>query len=133
MEKKTIHSYKDLIVWQKSSDLVFLIYKLTSFFQKEETYGLVSQMKRSSISIPSNIAEGRGRGTKKDYLQFLRISKGSCAELETQIFLAEKLYPNVKLDYNSIKHLINEIQLMLSAMIIKMNPKAHEASEASEA
>lgn len=133
MEKKTIHSYKDLIVWQKSLDLVFLIYKLTSFLPKEEIYSLTSQMRRSAISIPSNIAEGRDRGTKKDYLQFLRISKGSCAELETQILLAEKLYPNSKLDYNSIKRLITEIKLMLSAMIIKMNPKANEAQEASEA
>jgi len=133
MEKKTIHSYKELIVWQKGLDLVFAVYKLTSFFPKEETYGLISQMRRAAVSIPSNIAEGRERGTKKDYLQFLRIAKGSSAELETQILVAEKLYPNNKIDYNDVKRLITEVKLMLSAMIIKMNPKANEASEASEA
>jgi len=109
MEKKTIHSYKELIVWQKGLDLVFAVYKLTSFFPKEETYGLISQMRRAAVSIPSNIAEGRERGTKKDYLQFLRIAKGSSAELETQILVAEK-YLDRLLTKNEVIHHINEIK-----------------------
>lgn len=85
MQTKNINSYKDLIVWQKSMELVKSIYEMTANFPKEEIYGLISQMKRSSISIPSNIAEGKRRGTRKDYRQFLVIAYGSGAELETQI------------------------------------------------
>ena len=80
-----IHSYKNLLVWQRSMDLVVAIYGLTKKFPKEEIYGLTSQMRRASVSIPSNIAEGRFRGTRKDYLQFLRIAYSSGAELETQM------------------------------------------------
>ena len=79
----TIQSYKDLIAYQKSYEVVKLIYKQSGAFPKEELYGLASQLKRSAISIPSNIAEGYMRGTK-EYAQFLRIALGSCAELETQ-------------------------------------------------
>jgi len=70
---------------------LFFVYELTEKFLKEEVYGLTSQMRRSAVSIPSNIAEGRYRGTRKDYLQFLRISYSSGAELETQIEIAKKL------------------------------------------
>jgi four helix bundle protein len=127
MEKKIIHSYKELIVWQKSLDLVFVIYKITSNFPKEEMCGLTSQMRRAAISIPSNIAEDRERNTRKDYLQFLRIAKGSCAELETRLLIAKKLYPDEKIDYNGAERLLTEVKLMLTTMIIRMNPKAEEA------
>ncbi|MFC1612692.1 four helix bundle protein, partial [Patescibacteria group bacterium] len=91
-----IHSYKELIVWQRAIELVVAIYKLTEDFPKEEIYGLTSQMRRCAISIPSNIAEGRFRGTKNDFLHFLRISYSSGAELETQIVIA-KLLPKTKI------------------------------------
>ena len=76
---KQIASYKELIVWQKSVELVEHIYHLTKKFPKEEVYGLVSQMRRASVSIPSNIAEGRLRRSKKDFIQFLQIAFGSGA------------------------------------------------------
>lgn len=117
------HSYKDLIVWQRSMELVIAVYELTEQFPQEEIYGLTSQMRRSAVSIPSNIAEGRFRGTKKDYLQFLRISYGSGAELETQIEIAKRL-PNLKnLDYLKVDILLEEVMKMLNVMIRKFNPK----------
>lgn len=81
----TINSYKDLIVWQKSFELCLLIYRITKEFPKEELYGIVSQMRRAALSIPSNIAEGFSRHRKLEYIQFLHISFGSAAELETQL------------------------------------------------
>ncbi|MDD4333302.1 MAG: four helix bundle protein [Patescibacteria group bacterium] len=117
-----IQSYKDLIVWQKSINLVVEIYKLTNFFPREELYGLTNQMRRSSVSIPSNIAEGRGRGTAKDFIQFLRIALGSTNELETQIIIAKKLFPNINYNYSDIDGLILEITKMLKTMINKLNP-----------
>ena len=80
-----IESFKDLIVWQKSMSLVKEVYVITSNFPKSEIYGLTSQMRRAAVSIPSNIAEGKKRKTKNDYVQFLRIANGSAAELETQL------------------------------------------------
>lgn len=90
-EINTIHSYKDLIVWQKAMDLIVAIYKLTEEFPKSEIYGLTAQMRRSAISIPSNIAEGRRRGSRKDYRQFLIMAYGSGSELETQIEITKRL------------------------------------------
>jgi four helix bundle protein len=115
-------SYKDLIVWQKSIDLVAKLYELTIKFPREEMYGITSQMRRSAVSIPSNIAEGRTRGTKKDYLQFLRIAYGSGAELETQIIICKRLPGTEKFDYSEIDTLLDEVMRMLNAMIRKLNP-----------
>jgi len=80
-----LKSYKDLIVWQRSMELVIAVYFLTEKYPKSELYGLVSQMRRAAVSIPSNIAEGRRRGSKKEFRQFLIIAYSSGAELETQI------------------------------------------------
>ena len=79
------------MVWQKSMQLAVEVYKLTSKFPREEVYGLTSQVRRSAISVPSNIAEGHGRLSKKEFRQFLGIAKGSIYELQTQLELAEKL------------------------------------------
>jgi four helix bundle protein len=117
-----IHSYKDLIVWQKAIELTVAIYELTEFFPKEETYGLTSQMRRAAVSISSNIAEGRFRGTKNDYIQFLRIAYGSGAELETQIEIAKRLPKTKNLDYSSANLLLQEVMKMLNVMIRNMNP-----------
>ncbi len=86
-----IKSYRDLEVWKKSIDLVKDIYAFTQKFPKEEVYGLVSQMRRSAISISSNIAEGKTRQHVNEYVQFLYVALGSCAELETQVIIAGKL------------------------------------------
>ena len=90
MEDK-IKTFRDLRVWQKAIELVKEVYKMTYAFPKDEIYGLTSQMRRSSISIPSNIAEGFRRRHNKEYRQFLNIALGSCAELETQIVIAKVL------------------------------------------
>lgn len=116
-------SYKDLIIWQKSTELTFKIYKITGKFPKSEIFGLISQIRRSSISIPSNIAEGKQRSSKKDYCQFLRIALGSCAELQTQIFISYKLQFIDKEDYNHIDDGLNEIMRMITSLIQKLSPR----------
>ena len=84
-------SFRDLDVWSKSIDLTELIYKMTGSFPQSEIYGLTSQMRRASVSIASNIAEGSARGTKKDFRQFLRVAKGSTCELQTQLVITNRL------------------------------------------
>lgn len=83
--------YKNLIIWQKSFALACNIYKVTETFPHKEMYGLTSQIQRAAVSIPSNIAEGSKRTTKKDFIHFLHIALGSCAELETQILLVQEI------------------------------------------
>lgn len=86
-----IRSYRDLDVWKKSIELVKNIYLATKVFPKDELYGLINQMRRSAVSIPSNIAEGKTRQYKNEYIQFLYIALGSCAELETQLVISKEL------------------------------------------
>lgn len=89
--EQSIKSYRDLLAWQRARALVKEVYLMTATFPVGERFGLVSQMNRSAVSIPSNIAEGYGRSTIQDYLHFLRIARGSSYELETQATLAEDL------------------------------------------
>lgn len=114
MQKK---GYKDLIVWQKAMDLSVAIYTLTAQFPREESYGLISQLRRAAISIPSNIAEGSKRGTQKDFKYFLTIAFGSGAELETQIELAKRLSFCNNSDYIKTSTLLSECMKMLNVMI----------------
>jgi len=114
-----IVSFKDLIVWQRSMDLTREIYLVTEKLPQKEVFGLQSQMRRCAVSIPSNIAEGKKRKTRKDFLQFLHIADGSAAELETQLLLAESIYTN--LDCGKAKHLLEEVQKMLAVMIRKLS------------
>ncbi|MEA1785305.1 four helix bundle protein [Arenibacter sp. GZD96] len=86
-----MNKYEDLKVWKKGMDLVELTYFLASELPSDEKYGLVTQLKRSSVSIPSNIAEGVGRNSKKEFIRFLSIANGSTAELETQLLLLNRL------------------------------------------
>lgn len=87
----SVVNYQDLLVWQKAMDYVEICYKLTQNFPKEEIFGLSSQLKRASVSIPSNIAEGHGRISRGEYIHFLGIAQGSLRESETQILLALRL------------------------------------------
>jgi four helix bundle protein len=114
-----IKNYKDLIVWQKSIDLVDEIYKITRLFPKSETYSLASQMQRAAISIPSNIAEGHGRNHTKEYVQFLGISYGSSTELETQLIISKRQYK--ELDYEKAETYLIEVQKMLAGLIRAVN------------
>jgi four helix bundle protein len=116
-----IHSYRDLVVWKKATELVIQIYELTEKFPRSEIYGLTSQMRRTAISIPSNIAEGRRRGSKKEFLRFLLNAYGSGAELETQLEIAKKLSKTKNLDYNKVCSLLEEIMKMLNRMIKMLN------------
>jgi four helix bundle protein len=86
-----IKTHKDLDVWKESMNLAEEVYKLTESFPKEEIFGLTSQMRRAATSIPSNIAEGAARNSDKEFIQFLHVSLGSLAELETQLLLSRKL------------------------------------------
>jgi len=86
-----LRSYRDLLVWQKAMEFVVETYRFTESFPREEVYGLRSQVRRASVSVPSNIAEGYGRASRKEYLQFLYVAQGSLKETETQIILAEML------------------------------------------
>lgn len=95
-----------------------LIYKITGKLPREEIFGLTSQMRRSAISIPSNIAEGKKRKTRADFIQFLRIADGSAAELETQMIIARELYP--KIPFVNSELLLTEVQKMLAVMIKKL-------------
>jgi four helix bundle protein len=117
MSMKT-SSFKDLIVWQKSYQLVLEIYKATKDFPENEKYCLVQQMRKSSISIPSNIAEGYGRKHKTEYSRFLSIAYGSLSELETQYLLAVDL--KYMKNNSEIENLIKEVGSMLYRML---NPK----------
>lgn len=87
----SVKSYKDLVVWQKSIDLVCEVYRITKILPKEESYGLCDQMRRASVSIASNIAEGHARSYDKEFAKFLSISQGSLAELETQLHICLRL------------------------------------------
>ena len=86
-----LRSYRDLLVWQKAVELALSVYRLSEGFPKHEIYGLVSQLRRASVSVPSNIAEGYGRGSRREYLQFLSIAQGSLKELETQTIIGQRL------------------------------------------
>jgi four helix bundle protein len=120
MDSIEIKSYKDLIVWKKGYELVKQIYLITSKLPQSETYVLQSQIRRCAISIVSNIAEGSGRKTRKDYCQFMHIAKGPTLELETQLFLCRDLY-NISVE--SQLNLLIEISKMLNSIINKLEPK----------
>jgi four helix bundle protein len=111
------NSYRDLIIWQKSMKLTKDIYSIVNNFPKEEIYGLTSQVKRCAISIPSNIAEGRGRSSNKEFVRFLQISLGSLYELETQLELAREL--GFISDINKILSQCLELEKMINSMITK--------------
>ena len=108
--------FKNLKIWQKGISLVVEIYKTTKNFPNEEIYGLTSQMRRSAISIPSNIAEGSGRGSDKDFNRFLDVALGSSFELETQIIIAHELEFLSEQDFSDLTTKIQEEQKMITGL-----------------
>lgn len=108
-----MQSCKDLIVWQKSINLVVELYRLTTLFPSEERFGLVSQMRRCSVSIPSNIAEGYARKNRKENAQFINIAYGSAIELDTQIIISKKLNFINNDQWIKVESLLDEILRML--------------------
>lgn len=112
-----MRTHKDLTVWQKSMDLVELVYKITDKLPKSEVFGLSSQMQRSAVAIPSNIAEGAKREHKAEYIQFLSIANGSASELETQLLLTKKLHPKLKTEIEKDLLILDEILRMLYSLM----------------
>lgn len=110
-------THKDLDVWKRSIDFVTLIYKKTKSFPQDELYGITNQMRRSAVSIPSNIAEGASRQSDKEFVRFLYIARGSAIELETQIIIAEKLEYISEGDYKDLIDDVEIIAKMLSGLI----------------
>ena len=118
-----INSYKDLKIWQKGIELVEIIYKVTISFPQNEQYGLTSQVRRSSVSIPSNIAEGWGRGYNANFLQFIKISRGLLYELETQLIIANKIQLITKKNFKMIEDLILIESKMINSFITTLKNK----------
>ncbi|MEK7581773.1 MAG: four helix bundle protein [Patescibacteria group bacterium] len=120
MDTEKTKGYKNLKVWQRSVELALATYELTEKFPKSEIYGLISQMRRASISIPSNIAEGSRRRSNKDFSHFLVIAQGSGSELETHIEITKQLSFSKNLDYSRVDSLLDETMRMLSVLITKI-------------
>jgi len=118
-----LKSFKELNVWKKSYNLCLRVYKITKKYPKEEIYGLVSQLRRVAVSIPSNIAEGYGRKTTLDYIRFLYIANGSVCELETQILLSGDLCYIKRDVLNEITGDIAEVERMLKGLITSLEKK----------
>ena len=116
-----VSGYKDLLVWQRSMDLVDRVYQLTAKFPAAEQWGLVSQMRRAAVSVPSNIAEGYGRQATGEYRHHLSIARGSLLELETQMLISQRLK---LLDEDQLDHVlreIDELNKMLTTLISKLS------------
>jgi four helix bundle protein len=120
-----IQSYRELIAWQKAMDLVEAIYRATIKFPREEIYSLTVQVRRAAVSIPSNIAEGQGRNTTRDFLHFLSIARGSVKEVETQVLIAERL---TYLTKQTAAHLLgqtSEVGRLISGLSNSLRKRAH--------
>ena len=116
-----MHNFRELKIWQESMELAKDIYKITKLFPDSEKFGLVSQMNRCAVSIPSNISEGSARASKKEFVHFLNISLGSCFELETQLYLALSFgYLGIE-KFNNVEQRIINIQKMISGFRKSIN------------
>ena len=122
--------HKNLDAWKKSIDLVEMIYKLSALFPDEERYGLTSQIRRAAVSIPSNLAEGAARNSKKEFLNFISISLGSLAEVETQVIIAQRLNfcePSNDFDQiNEVRALIIGLRNYLRKTTIKLKVRSEK-------
>lgn len=124
MDSAKIRDFNDLIVWQKSMELAQKVYVVTQTFPKLELFGLVTQLRRSAVSVPSNIAEGNGRRTTRDYISFLYVARGSLAELRTQLSLARML--GYLPESPEITTLADEIGRILNGLIASLNARQRE-------
>lgn len=117
-----IKSYRDLQVWQKGVQLASLVYQTSRVLPKDEQFGLISQLRRASVSVPSNIAEGYGRRSRADYVRFLNMAMGSLYELQTQAEIASNLGFLEDAESQPLAADARELERMLSAMIRKLSP-----------
>jgi four helix bundle protein len=120
-----VKTHADLIVWQRAIQMTLAIYKLSQEFPREEIYGLTSQIRRASVSVASNVAEGYGRGSRGEYKQFLGIARWSNCEVQTQLVIAKELGYGKEDQRRMAADLSNEVSLMLHALIAKLaHPKS---------
>ena len=124
MNTNTTRSYKDLVVWQKGIQLARLMYGLTQGFPSEEKFGIVAQMRRAAVSIPSNVAEGQARHTPGEFIQFISHAEGSLAELDTQLILSTELKFCSQSAAEPAFTLLDEIRRMLNALRRKLAARA---------
>jgi four helix bundle protein len=117
MSDSKCQSYRDLRVWQEAVKLAEICYRLTKNFPKEELYGMTSQIRRASVSIAANIAEGYGRKHKKEYIQFLYIAQGSLKELETHLLIAQRVEISSSEDINPILTQCDSVGRLLGGLI----------------
>jgi four helix bundle protein len=111
-----MHNYKELEVWKKAIELAELVYSISANFPEHEKFGLTSQIRRSSVSVASNIAEGAGRNSEKEFAQFLGYAYGSCCELETQWILSKKIGYLTEESEKTLEGLISQIQKMIYSL-----------------
>ncbi len=114
------NSFRKLVVWQKAMELVAETYRIVNLLPKEEMFALSDQMRRSAVSIPSNIAEGQARNSSKEFIQFLSIAKGSNAELQTQLLICVSLHYVNEDRISSALMLSDEVGKMLNKLIVKL-------------
>jgi four helix bundle protein len=112
--------FKKLIVWQKAHELVLLVYRLTKKFPKEERFNLIDQMRRAATSIATNIAEGCGKYSQRDFVSYLQVSQGSSQEIEYLAILSKDLEYITSVEYEDLNHGINEVKAMLISLIQKV-------------
>ena len=118
-----LRNYKDLKVWQKAYTLCLQIYEVTKSYPVEERFGLSSQLRRAGVSVPSNIAEGYGHKSTKQYIQYLYVSYGSICEMETQLLLAKDLHYLKEVNFVELNSQLSEVERMLKALIKSLEKK----------
>ena len=123
-----LRNHKDLDVWKKSMELTTRIYELTKLFPKDELYGITSQIRRASVSVPANISEGAARNSLKEFIQFLHISLGSLSELETEILIAKNIGYMDNYDENIFND-ITDIRKMLLGLISSIKRKIRDRNK----
>jgi four helix bundle protein len=125
-----IRSFRDLIAWQKAMDLCEQVYTLSQAFPAEERFGLTAQVRRAAVSVPSNIAEGYGRGQKRDYMRFLKVARGSLFEVQTQLLLAARLkFANAD-SAGRCMELVGDVDRILCALIRAVRDSTTEVDSA---
>ncbi|MGC2111511.1 MAG: four helix bundle protein [Candidatus Korobacteraceae bacterium] len=123
-----MQSYKQLLAWQQSMVLVSEVYRITKTFPREEIYGLTSQLRRCSVSVPSNIAEGQGRSTRGEFLQFLCHARGSLFEMETQLIIASDLGYVDHHNQDAVIRQLTRVAQLLNALITSLRPASSKRS-----
>ena len=122
-----VRDYCDLVVWQKAMDLVEMVYRMTRAFPKEEMYGLSIQLRRAAVSVPSNIAEGQGRHTTRDFLHFLGVAHGSLKEVETRVLIARRLNYVPEQQQTTFAALASEVGRLMNGLTASLRKKERRA------